>query len=120
MKEREGARLAIFNEDSSLRAAQQLFPGESFWVSGTDAETEGIWYWIDEIGLTCTEGIEGKWKRKEPNGGTKENCIAVTSAGQFNDLFCGSERNFLCQIPPKSESKEAEFIPLKASLTIYQ
>ena len=72
-KEKRGSRLAIINNEDSFTAIKELFPEKQFWLAGSDADSEGAWYWIDENGAKSHNGFErSAWLNNEPNGDTTE------------------------------------------------
>jgi hypothetical protein len=71
---------------------------EALWIGGSDAESEGTWYWI-ETGKNIDYNLA--WLPNEPNDmqGT-QNCITLTKARYgtgFWDRACHKEEHFLCQ-----------------------
>ena len=56
------------------------------WIGLNDIDTEGNWEWIDGTVFNYTNWDE---TGIEPNGGTTENCVDVTTGkGHWNDLPC--------------------------------
>ncbi|XP_066297983.1 latrophilin-like protein 1 isoform X2 [Branchiostoma lanceolatum] len=70
--------------------------GDSFWTSGTDDTSEGVFKW-NATGRNVT--ADG-WKEGEPNGGRNENCIELRKQHNFlwNDARCEHRNFFICEI----------------------
>ena len=62
----------------------------------SDSSSEGYWRWIDgpEAGLSPSWSA---WFSGEPNGGTGENCVCITSVPLWFDVPCGSFRSFVIE-----------------------
>ena len=43
-KDGNDARLAVINNAVSFNATKKLFMNKSFWLAGSDADSEGEWY----------------------------------------------------------------------------
>ncbi|KAL4230752.1 Collectin sub- member 10 (C-type lectin) [Mactra antiquata] len=70
-----------------------------FWIGGTDAVSEGEWVWA----LIVQPVIEyTNWSPGNPNdanGGKHQDCMAMYGAtGQWDDGWCETEHNFICEI----------------------
>jgi hypothetical protein len=70
-----------------------------FWTSGTDIIFESNYYW----GITGRD-IDWRlsWHDGEPNGGTRENCLALMTHTKrdeflFNDVLCSDSLFMICQ-----------------------
>ena len=78
-------------EQDRVRAA---VGGGTYWLGLTDAETEGVFRWVDGTlpGWTA-------WNTGEPNdwGDDGEDCTELLGNGLWNDLSCGGERRFVCE-----------------------
>ncbi|XP_078656904.1 latrophilin-like protein 1 isoform X2 [Branchiostoma floridae x Branchiostoma belcheri] len=75
--------------------------GDSFWTSGTDAASEGVFTWGATGRNVTTAGWETEgWKAGEPNGRRNENCIELRKQHQFlwNDARCEHKNFFICEI----------------------
>ena len=74
--------------------------GSQYWLGGTDEETEGTWLWITGEPW----GYEA-WGGTEPNGGTGENHIELTRAGEdgsrgWNDEFPPARQGYILEKNP--------------------
>ena len=94
---KEGARLAIINDEESFKLTNQHFRGNAYWVAGTDADSEGHWYWLDEFDNKENFSFS-KWDKfeNEPNGGSNANCMKQWNRG-WTDNDCLRPLKFLCQ-----------------------
>ncbi|XP_071078434.1 uncharacterized protein [Haliotis cracherodii] len=65
------------------------------WIGGTDIDTEGSFKWSDGTPFTWTN-----WENGQPNNyGNKQDCVEAYTEKyqhQWNDLYCSSERTFVC------------------------
>ena len=78
-------------EPRDERENQFLFSldAETFSLGMTDRLQEGEWLW-DSDGQPVTWT---KWISKEPNGKNRENCVAVWTDGEWQDVSCLSNHN---------------------------
>ena len=65
-----------------------------YWIGLTDKEEEGKWVWSDG-----SNNVWQNWRGQEPNGGTEENCVAISHDGKWIDDGCFRPRFFVCKIP---------------------
>ncbi|XP_037799891.1 macrophage mannose receptor 1-like [Penaeus monodon] len=76
--------------------------GHGFWLGGSDIESEGIWVYttgeLVPMGTPFWGLYEMNAPVQEPNGGTSQNCLAITGDGFYNlrDYSCTSKFNPLC------------------------
>ncbi|HJN78114.1 MAG TPA: CotH kinase family protein [Myxococcota bacterium] len=64
-----------------------------WWVGATDAASEGTW--VDPQG----EAVAPAWGGGAPNGGTAENCAAITpNSWYWEDGTCSYELPFICRL----------------------
>lgn len=101
--QRAGTTLAKINsqeeQDMALLAAKRAPGVNSFFIDLTDKNKEGVFQTAGGQHATYTN-----WRRLEPNGGKKENCVEMRQAdGNWNDVSCSERRGFVCQIPIRSE-----------------
>ncbi|XP_078574309.1 adhesion G protein-coupled receptor L3-like isoform X5 [Branchiostoma floridae x Branchiostoma japonicum] len=88
---------------------------DSFWTSGTDESSEGVFKW----NATGSNVTAGGWKTGEPNGRRNENCIELRRQHNFlwNDARCEHKNFFICEIgtkdfwavEPEWTDKDADF-----------
>jgi collectin sub-family protein 10 len=68
---------------------------EDFWIDGSDAVTEGVWYWastMESFGFT-------NWGIGEPNNqGEIEDCVELYLLDYvWNDKICNTHNHFICE-----------------------
>jgi hypothetical protein len=93
-------------DDSTLNAwlteRMQALAEDDFWLSGSDAEGEGVWRWqdgrvfFDQTGDAAPAGVYAPWQAMQPNDLNGEDCMR-SIAGTWRDLDCGEEIAFVCQ-----------------------
>ncbi|GLH04402.1 Hemolymph lipopolysaccharide-binding protein [Gryllus bimaculatus] len=102
----EGAALAVLTSRREAELLSRDFAfnasgaqhGHLAWLAASDAAQEGAWLTI--AGLPLEETGYVKWHPSEPNGGNKENCLALTKAdGFFIDANCAWKLSYICKMP---------------------
>ncbi|KAH3843092.1 galactose-specific lectin nattectin-like [Dreissena polymorpha] len=109
-----GAHLAFIESDREQKFIQaQVFstmgsqtdPLKFFWLGGTDAVSEGEWFWANIVEpITYTN-----WNPGEPNNDNNhddhhQDCLAMySSSGLWDDGYCEVKHNFICEIELNSE-----------------
>jgi len=69
----------------------------NIWLGATDLASDGSWIW-----QTSGNSVNyTKFNSGQPNGGTTENCLAMTSEnGNWSDLMCTYTFSYhVCEIP---------------------
>ena len=61
-------------------------------------ENEGTFVW--ESTHNMSRGVAAHWESGQPNGGSKENCVAVKN-GEIWDVPCNKALRFVCQKRPQ-------------------
>ena len=56
------------------RLIQYLGIEKDFWIGAVNSASEGNWYWLNGEPANSSELI---WAVGEPDGGTRQNCVAV-------------------------------------------
>ncbi|XP_060571431.1 macrophage mannose receptor 1-like isoform X2 [Ruditapes philippinarum] len=83
-------------ENSFIVKMLGRFKSNNNWLNGlTDQSTEGNWKWID----TNVPARFIKWAPNEPQGRTRENCVAYigTNYYRWHDITCSSKCPFICK-----------------------
>uniref|UniRef100_A0A4X1VP09 Fc epsilon receptor II n=1 Tax=Sus scrofa TaxID=9823 RepID=A0A4X1VP09_PIG len=63
------------------------------WIGLRDLDIEGEFIWMDEKPLDYSN-----WQPGEPNdAGQGEHCVMMQASGQWNDAFCGSYLDWVCE-----------------------
>ncbi|KAF0303647.1 CD209 antigen-like protein E [Amphibalanus amphitrite] len=88
-----GARLSpVINMETFKLVYYSLGLASSTWAGISDTEVEGTWKSVD--GSTSSFA----WRStSEPNGGTAENCVEMSTSGG-NDAGCSGGRAFVCRV----------------------
>lgn len=72
--------------------------GKDYWLGGYDLVNENTWVWVKK-----NEYINDytHWGPGEPNGGRRENCLALYDGLSYNwnDAPCGLEEGYICEVP---------------------
>ena len=101
---KDGAQLVVVDNEEIYNITQEMFPQQKYYIAGSDADSEGNWYW--KYGNGDRKNVSfSKWRRygtksAEPNGGTEENSLVQTGTG-WNDVGCDGAYPFVCQLPAK-------------------
>ncbi|XP_052778675.1 galactose-specific lectin nattectin-like [Mya arenaria] len=112
-----GGQLAFIQspeEQVFIQNEMKLFLGSQtdsahyYWLGGTDAVSEGEWYWaniVEKIMYT-------NWKQGEPNDNHAhtnhhQDCLAIYSeTGLWDDGWCETQHNFICEIQLDVETSQ--------------
>ncbi|ROT85389.1 mutant C-type lectin [Penaeus vannamei] len=74
--------------------------GHTFWLGGTDVESEGTWVYTTgepvPMGSPFWGLLDMGAPSQEPNGGTNENCLAIGKFYNFRSYYCNDQFTPLC------------------------
>jgi len=83
-----------------LTERMQALDADDFWLSGTDAEVEGVWRWADGRVFYPFPADAGEsfapWDDQQPNDLNGEDCMRSVG-GLWRDLACDAELTYVCQ-----------------------
>ncbi|XP_049328208.1 CD209 antigen-like protein D [Astyanax mexicanus] len=93
---KRGSDLVIINSREEQVFINTLRKGQRVWIGLSDAETEGVWKWVDG-----SELITGYWGPGEPNSNGEEDCV-ITDIGSdpvnnWNDYPCNRQFFWICE-----------------------
>ena len=91
-----GGDLATIKDYPEKAFVKKSFPGETFWLGGSDIANENDWKWVD--GTQVDRHI---FDGHEPNNVGGEDCMAAYRHVGVADHACSSPFNFLCEFGPK-------------------
>uniref|UniRef100_A0A6I8RJS3 C-type lectin domain-containing protein n=1 Tax=Xenopus tropicalis TaxID=8364 RepID=A0A6I8RJS3_XENTR len=76
--------LVIINSEMEQEYLKSLTADDNYWIGLQ--KINDVWTWVDK---TIMEESSGFWHEGEPNNmGGKENCVALTGSGDWNDASC--------------------------------
>ena len=90
-----GLQLATVESAAQNALLVTVAAGNTVWIGGTDAASEGTWLWSPSNTLLSYFN----WAVREPNGLTHENCLVAYSSGTWNDDGCTKKKKYACQLP---------------------
>ncbi len=90
----KGGHLATIRNARDNIMSRFLANGRASWIGLTDSTAEGAFEWLSGETLGYTN-----WDPVEPNGFEEENCVEFLDNGLWNDLSCGLNRYYFCDLP---------------------
>ena len=97
-----GALASVDDAEQNAWLTQQMVArdADDFWLSGTDAEVEGVWRWADgRVFYPAPEDAGASfapWDDQQPNDLNGEDCMRSVG-GLWRDLACTLELGYVCQ-----------------------
>lgn len=88
------ADLVIINSVDEQNFLNQIMEkiGLQFWIGLSDAQTEGVWKWVDGTALTTSF-----WRETQPDDYRRnEDCVELYFG--WNDLPCAESHRWICEI----------------------
>jgi hypothetical protein len=93
-----GHLLAIHDLKTQTFAVTGAFgiQNTDWWLGLNDVKAEGNYVWTDGTPFNYN-----KWAGGEPNNAGDEDCahLAPWAGGDWNDMFCGNQRPYICKVP---------------------
>ncbi|XP_035680160.1 lactose-binding lectin l-2-like [Branchiostoma floridae] len=83
-------------KDSATNTFLKTLSSDHRWFGLSDQDTEGQFLWEDGTSLASTGFTD--WGRREPNGGTGENCVQYWGQYSWNDRGCNEPLGFTCEV----------------------
>jgi len=100
-----GELVSITSAEENTLVTNTAGDTENTWIGAHDIGAENTFEWTDGTSWSYTN-----WRENHPNnGGTDGNqdCVSMTTAGEWDDVACGSERQFICEKPDLDQSSGA-------------
>jgi len=89
-----GQQLATVQSAAQNALLTTAAGGNTVWMGGTDAASEGKWMWDNNTPLSYTY-----WGPSEPNdAGDGEDCMEFYGEGKWNDVPCARARRYVCAV----------------------
>ncbi|XP_049327979.1 C-type lectin domain family 17, member A [Astyanax mexicanus] len=93
---KRGSDLVIINSRVEQVFINTLRKGQRVWIGLSDAETEGVWKWVDG-----SELITGFWRPGEPNSNGDEDCglygYGSDPVNNWADYPCNNQEKWICE-----------------------
>ncbi|KAL6466919.1 hypothetical protein MHYP_G00247230 [Metynnis hypsauchen] len=92
-----GADLVIINSREEQSFIEILRRGQRAWIGLTDSEMEGVWKWVDGLGLST-----GFWGGDEPNSRVGDEDCVITGewpdpVNNWADFSCNDRFIWICE-----------------------
>lgn len=92
--EQMGGYLASIGSVEENTLIEQNING-GVWIGGWQSNLSATMVMWESPALWC----QTLWDNNEPNS-TTEDCVELRTNGRWNDADCGSDRGYVCEIPP--------------------
>lgn len=69
------------------------------WIGLNDRDSEDDFVWVG-----TDESVINGWDSRQPDDYFGEDCTELRTNGRWNDLDCGDDRPFICEIPPQPQT----------------
>ncbi|XP_046466573.1 hemolymph lipopolysaccharide-binding protein-like [Neodiprion pinetum] len=106
--EEEGGHLAILNSIAEAKVVTELFKKSSPITGSPHPDFASIGFhdlyregqYVTIHGQTLAKAGFGEWADGQPdNSGGAENCGSLHKSGGLNDINCGTQFGFICELP---------------------
>ncbi|XP_062572233.1 perlucin-like protein [Saccostrea cucullata] len=91
-----GAHLLAIETELEKTWIQDKASGDSWWIGGTDLNSEGTFYWEHSSkNMTYTN-----WYSNQPDNdtiGINENCVSMVRSGYWHDYPCNHTFYYICE-----------------------
>ena len=110
----DGADLAAITNSEEASAVTALCRGA--WTGLNDLEVEGIWTWVNGASTAYISSVS-LWDVNQPNNYLGQDCVAITTDGNLDDLACTLTRSGCCQFVPSPSPTATRSPSASPSLT---
>jgi hypothetical protein len=86
-----GGNLVVIDSQAEADFVMEQSGGNVLWTAYNDLVLEGLYSWDG-----AEESSYSKWKGGQPDGGTSENCVVISTDGFLDDV-CTLRRPFACE-----------------------
>ena len=90
----EGGHLVVVTDDTENDYVRNMI-SENAWIGYSDTDVEGSFVWA-----TGTANLFIHWGGGQPDNSGDEDCVETNTNGDWNDLPCSRDRDFVCECDP--------------------
>ena len=90
-----GDLVSFSTKEEQDEALSIIGEAKGSWIGLNDLENEGKFEWSDG----SKDVWRNHWKKGEPNGGKRENCVCFSFSQypRWADISCSKKRSFICK-----------------------
>ena len=78
---------------------------EKTWTGGSDAVTENTFTWTDGTTWSYTNWKSSPQQPNNGGDGGNQDCIILTETGEWDDVDCGTTRQYICEKPDSDQTQ---------------